>query len=73
MESRKIRDQMVIATKFTTDYKSYEVGKGRSGNVSGNTRRSMHLSVRDSLKKSKPTGSIFFTSTGGIISLQLKN
>lgn len=51
LESRKIRDQMVIATKFTSDYKSYEVGKGKSANFSGNNKRSMHLSVRDSLKK----------------------
>ncbi|QLQ78661.1 hypothetical protein HG537_0A09090 [Torulaspora globosa] len=53
MESRKIRDQLVIATKFTSDYKSYEVGKGRSANFSGNNRRSLHVSVRDSLKKLK--------------------
>ncbi|QLQ80005.1 hypothetical protein HG537_0C06540 [Torulaspora globosa] len=53
MESRKVRDQMVIATKFTTDYKSYEVGKGRSANFGGNNRRSLHVSVRDSLKKLK--------------------
>ncbi|QLL31840.1 hypothetical protein HG536_0B07080 [Torulaspora globosa] len=53
MESRKVRDQLVIATKFTTDYKSYEVGKGRSANFCGNNRRSLHVSVRDSLKKLK--------------------
>lgn len=53
MESRKVRDQIVIATKFTTDYKCYAVGKGRGANFSGNNKRSMHLSVRDSLKKLK--------------------
>ncbi|QLL34155.1 hypothetical protein HG536_0G00110 [Torulaspora globosa] len=53
MESRKIRDQLVIATKFTSDYKAYEVGKGRSANFGGNNRRSLHVSVRDSLKKLK--------------------
>ncbi|QLL33688.1 hypothetical protein HG536_0F00120 [Torulaspora globosa] len=53
MESRKVRDQLVIATKFTADYKSYEVGKGRSANFYGNNRRSLHVSVRDSLKKLK--------------------
>ncbi|EHK18836.1 uncharacterized protein TRIVIDRAFT_44178 [Trichoderma virens Gv29-8] len=51
MSARKNRDQMVIATKYTTDYKSYALGKGRTPNSSGNSRRSMHMSVRDSLLK----------------------
>ncbi|KAL6696336.1 NADP-dependent oxidoreductase domain-containing protein [Trichoderma pleuroticola] len=51
MSTRQIRDQMVIATKYTTDYKSYALGKGRTPNSSGNSRRSMHMSVRDSLLK----------------------
>ncbi|KAH8157426.1 hypothetical protein CIB48_g10820 [Xylaria polymorpha] len=29
MSSRKNRDQIVLATKFTTDYKSHELGKGK--------------------------------------------
>lgn len=48
---RKIRDQLVIATKYTTDYKSYELGKGKAPNHCGNHKRSLHMSVRDSLKK----------------------
>lgn len=51
MAKRKNRDQMVIATKFTTDYKSYALGKGRAPNHCGNSRRTLHMSVRDSLKK----------------------
>lgn len=51
MAKRKNRDQMVIATKFTTDYKSYALGKGRAPNHCGNSRRSLHMSVRDSLQK----------------------
>ncbi|KAI8651082.1 hypothetical protein NCS55_01351200 [Fusarium keratoplasticum] len=51
MAKRKNRDQMVVATKFTTDYKSYALGKGRAPNHCGNSRRSMHMSVRDSLRK----------------------
>lgn len=51
MASRKNRDQLVLATKFTTDYKSYDLGKGRAPNHCGNHRRSLHMSVRDSLKK----------------------
>ncbi|KAL3955635.1 hypothetical protein ACCO45_011198 [Purpureocillium lilacinum] len=51
MAARKNRDQMVVATKYTTDYKSYALGKGRAPNHCGNSRRSMHVSVRDSLRK----------------------
>ncbi|KAL7951987.1 putative aryl-alcohol dehydrogenase [Trichoderma barbatum] len=48
---RGIRDQLVIATKFTSDYRSHELGKGKAPNFQGNHRKSIHLSVRDSLKK----------------------
>ncbi|QHS74379.1 putative aryl-alcohol dehydrogenase SPAR_J03310 [Saccharomyces paradoxus] len=51
MASRKLRDQIVIATKFTTEYKGYDVGKGKSANYCGNHKRSLHVSVRDSLRK----------------------
>ncbi|GES71917.1 unnamed protein product [Saccharomyces cerevisiae] len=44
MKSRKLRDQIVISTKFTTDYKGYDVGKGKSANYCGN-----HKQVMDSL------------------------
>ncbi|KAJ5932530.1 hypothetical protein N7516_007019 [Penicillium verrucosum] len=48
---RKNRDQLVIATKFTTDFRSYKLGKGNAPNHCGNHRRSLHMSVRDSLEK----------------------
>ena len=51
MAKRKNRDQLVLATKFTTDYKSYALGKGHAPNHCGNHRRSLHMSVRDSLAK----------------------
>lgn len=51
MAERKNRDNLVIATKYTTDYKSYELGKGNAVNYCGNSKRSLHISVRDSLKK----------------------
>ncbi|KAJ5628157.1 Aldo/keto reductase [Penicillium lividum] len=51
MKQRNNRDQMVIATKFTTDYRSHAVGKGNAPNSCGNHKRSLHMSVRDSLKK----------------------
>jgi aryl-alcohol dehydrogenase-like predicted oxidoreductase len=52
MKERGNRDSIVLATKFTTDYRSHAVGKGpQAANFSGNHRRSIHVSVRDSLAK----------------------
>jgi aryl-alcohol dehydrogenase-like predicted oxidoreductase len=51
MEERKLRDQLVVATKFTSDYKSSSVGKGKTQTSFGNHKKSLHLSVRDSLRK----------------------
>jgi len=43
---------MVIATKFTSNYVGHKKGKGLgSVNSSGNHKRSLHVSLRDSLKK----------------------
>ncbi|KAJ9109324.1 putative aryl-alcohol dehydrogenase aad14 [Naganishia friedmannii] len=53
MEERGNRDQMVIATKFGSAYKSYALGKNEARNYTGNHKKSLHLSVRDSLKKLK--------------------
>ncbi|CAD0087612.1 unnamed protein product [Aureobasidium vineae] len=47
MQERGNRDQMVIATKFT----GYALGKGKAANHCGNHKRSLFMSVRDSLKK----------------------
>jgi aryl-alcohol dehydrogenase-like predicted oxidoreductase len=38
-------------TKYTADYKDHELGKGKATNHVGNSRRSRHMSIRDSLKK----------------------
>lgn len=52
MKERGNRDEMVIATKFTSNYVGYRKGKGLgSVNSSGNHKRSLHVSLRDSLKK----------------------
>jgi len=51
MAKRKNREQMVIATKFTSDHRSWEVGKGKTPNSQGNSRRHIHTSVEASLKK----------------------
>ncbi|KAL4935436.1 hypothetical protein BDV06DRAFT_234317 [Aspergillus oleicola] len=51
MASRGNRDRMVLATKFSTDYRSWEEGKGRTPNSCGNHKRSLTMSLRDSLNK----------------------
>lgn len=51
VKARGNRDNMVIATKYTTAYRDYELGKASYVNYSGNSRRSLHMSVRDSLQK----------------------
>ncbi|KAH9891596.1 Aldo/keto reductase [Cubamyces lactineus] len=51
MESRGVRDQMVIATKYTTNYKRGSSDmKLKSGYV-GNNMKSLHVSLEASLKK----------------------
>jgi len=48
--------EIVVLTfvhRYTTPYRSYALGKGKTINYSGNHKLSLHLSVRDSLKKLK--------------------
>ncbi|RFN48802.1 alcohol dehydrogenase [Fusarium flagelliforme] len=52
MEDRGVRDQMVIATKYSAGYRAYNREKEPiQTNFTGNSAKSMHISVRDSLKK----------------------
>ncbi|KAH7147000.1 aryl-alcohol dehydrogenase [Dactylonectria estremocensis] len=51
MKARNNRDLMFVATKFTTEYRSWELGLGKTVNYCGNHKKSLTLSVRDSLKK----------------------
>lgn len=52
IEARKNRDSLVLATKFAMDYRSHAVGQGsQAANFAGNSRHSIHVSIRDSLKK----------------------
>jgi len=55
MESRGVRDRVIVATKFTTNYKTHVDGLDRNDVIlyGGNHKRSLHMSVRDSLKKLK--------------------
>ncbi|KAI9713559.1 MAG: hypothetical protein M1820_000941 [Bogoriella megaspora] len=49
MKSRGVRDEIVLATKYTTDLK---MGKGgMKSNYTGNHAKSLHISVEASLKK----------------------
>jgi aryl-alcohol dehydrogenase-like predicted oxidoreductase len=51
MKARDNRDMVVIATKFSTGYLDYKLGRGKSVNFTGNHKRSLHMSLRDSLAK----------------------
>ncbi|KAJ5832715.1 Aldo/keto reductase [Penicillium riverlandense] len=52
IQARNNRDSLVLATKFSMDYRSHVLGKGTpAANFAGNSRRSIHVGIRDSLKK----------------------
>ncbi|KAI9901372.1 hypothetical protein N3K66_003189 [Trichothecium roseum] len=52
MEERGCRDEMVVATKYSCDWRSHVVGKGgRAVNFAGNSRKNLHLCARASLEK----------------------
>ncbi|KAK7687682.1 hypothetical protein QCA50_008898 [Cerrena zonata] len=51
METRNIRDQIVLATKYTTGYKRDNASINIKANYVGNNSKSMHVSVEASLKK----------------------
>jgi aryl-alcohol dehydrogenase-like predicted oxidoreductase len=51
MKKRNNRDMVVIATKFSTGYLDYKLGRGKTVNYTGNSKRSLHMSLRDSLAK----------------------
>lgn len=50
MEARNIRDQMVVATKFTSYYPLKETNIGIRSNYAGSNAKSMRLSLEASLK-----------------------
>lgn len=52
MEKRGLRDQMVVATKYTSGYRAYNrEQEPLQSNFTGNSAKNMHVSVRDSLQK----------------------
>jgi aryl-alcohol dehydrogenase-like predicted oxidoreductase len=54
-EARGIRDQLVIATKYTTNYKMGNKDIKIQANYTGNNHKSMHVSVNASLAKLRTT------------------
>ncbi|TDL21316.1 Aldo/keto reductase [Rickenella mellea] len=54
-EKRGIRDQLVIATKYTTNFKRGNPSVAQKINYTGNNMKSMHISVEASLKKLRTT------------------
>lgn len=51
LEERGVRDQMVIATKFTTCFPTHQNVPKLKVNFTGNSTKSLHLSLEASLKK----------------------
>ncbi|KAI0789616.1 Aldo/keto reductase [Abortiporus biennis] len=51
MEERGIRDQLVIATKYTANYKGGDRSIGQWSQYTRNNTKSLHISVEASLKK----------------------
>ncbi|KAJ3483048.1 hypothetical protein NLI96_g6576 [Meripilus lineatus] len=51
MEHRGIRDQIVVATKYTTNFKRGATSILQKTHYNGNSIKSMHISVEASLKK----------------------
>ncbi|KAJ7039438.1 NADP-dependent oxidoreductase domain-containing protein [Mycena alexandri] len=54
-EQRNIRDQLVIATKYTTNFKTRNDAFAQKISYVGNNIKSMHISVEASLKKLRTT------------------
>ncbi|KAJ7642267.1 Aldo/keto reductase [Roridomyces roridus] len=54
-DKRGIRDQLVIATKYTTNYKAGDDSISKKVTYVGNNAKSMHMSVEASLKKLRTT------------------
>ncbi|KAF5339247.1 hypothetical protein D9758_013289 [Tetrapyrgos nigripes] len=53
MESRNNRDQIVLATKYTTCFKLMDPEIKQTSNYVGNNTKSMHVSLKHSMKKLK--------------------
>ena len=50
MEQRGVRDEIVLATKYSSGYRSYKPGEIQANRV-GNNTKSLRVSVEASLRK----------------------
>lgn len=66
MEERKNRDQIVLATKFTTFFPSGKGGEKINSNFQGNHSKSLRVSTEASLRKLK-------TSYIDLVSFRVEN
>ncbi|KIK71546.1 hypothetical protein GYMLUDRAFT_254737 [Collybiopsis luxurians FD-317 M1] len=55
MERRQIRDQLVVATKYTSNYKLEDPNIKQKVNYCGNNAKTLHMSVEASLRKLRTT------------------
>jgi aryl-alcohol dehydrogenase-like predicted oxidoreductase len=52
IEDRRIRDEIIIATKYTAGYKGYDHTKFKlQSNYAGSSAKSLHVSLHESLQK----------------------
>ena len=51
MERKGVRDSLVVATKYTMNWRSARTKGQVQSNFVGNSAKSMHMSIKDSLKK----------------------
>ena len=51
MEKKGVRDSLVVATKYTMNWRSARTKGQVQSNFVGNSAKSMHMSIKDSLKK----------------------
>ena len=51
MSARGNRDLMFVATKYTNDFRGWDIGMGKTVNYAGNHKKSLRLSIEASLRK----------------------
>jgi aryl-alcohol dehydrogenase-like predicted oxidoreductase len=74
MAERQNRDQLVLATKFTTNFQFYKGQENRiTSNFGGSSAKSLHVTVKLLSKNSKPHILTSYMSTGGTTSPRFRN
>ncbi|KAG0655472.1 hypothetical protein C6P46_000869 [Rhodotorula mucilaginosa] len=74
MASRNVRDRVIIATKYTTDYKLHSLGKNEAILFGGNHKRSLHMSeMMDSLHILLEQGKVLYLGVSGRWNVMLRD